>query len=140
VHAAIYNPRREKFNLYITETTQRNHPQLTHLLETENSKLSNIVQKANAEKIPIKVLPKQKLDRLGGMNDGKNQNIILQCLPVAYYLVHEPSHLHTSAKTENLTWVMLDRITDPHNFGAILRTAFFMGVDGVFVNIDHRCP
>jgi len=35
---------------------------------------------------------------------------------------------------------MLDRINDPHNVGAILRTAFFMGVDGVFVNIEDRCP
>lgn len=130
VHAAIYNPRREKSVLYITDTTQ----------QSNNSKLSNIVQKANADKIPIKVLPKEKLDRLGGFNDGKNQNIILQCQPVAYYLIHEPSHLLVGEKKENLVWVMLDRIMDPHNFGAILRTAFFLGVDGIFVNIDQRCP
>jgi len=78
VHAAIYNPRREKTMLYLSETEQT-HP-----------KLHNIVQKANSENIPVKVVPKNKLSNMS--HQEKNQNIVLQCMPVPYFLIHEPSH------------------------------------------------
>ena len=129
VHAAIYNHRREKTMLYISENVN----------EAKNPRLSNIIQKANAEKIPIKVITKSRLDRLA-RDEGGNQNIVLQTLPVPYYLIHEPEHQHLSNKKEGLTWAMIDKISDPHNFGAIIRSAFYLGIDGVFVNIDQRCP
>eukprot|EP01015_Nassula_variabilis_P028411 TRINITY_DN5936_c0_g1_i3.p2 TRINITY_DN5936_c0_g1~~TRINITY_DN5936_c0_g1_i3.p2 ORF type:complete len:179 (+),score=32.86 TRINITY_DN5936_c0_g1_i3:63-599(+) len=37
-------------------------------------------------------------------------------------------------------WVYYDQITDPQNFGALLRSAFFFGVDGILVDEDKRCP
>jgi 23S rRNA (guanosine2251-2'-O)-methyltransferase len=38
------------------------------------------------------------------------------------------------------TVFLLDGITDPHNLGAILRSARAFGVDGVIVPKDRSCP
>ncbi|KAJ3302511.1 Ribose methyltransferase [Kappamyces sp. JEL0829] len=37
-------------------------------------------------------------------------------------------------------WLVLDRIVDPQNIGAILRTAFFYGVDGIVLSTKESCP
>ena len=35
---------------------------------------------------------------------------------------------------------MCDRITDPQNFGAILRSCFFFGVSNIVVGRKYHCP
>ena len=35
--------------------------------------------------------------------------------------------------------MFLDQVTDPQNFGSILRSAMFIGVDGVIVNKRNAC-
>lgn len=37
-----------------------------------------------------------------------------------------------------MRFVFLNNITDPQNFGAILRNAFFLGIDGILVNKKNR--
>jgi len=37
-------------------------------------------------------------------------------------------------------WLALDEVTDPQNMGALLRTAFFLGVDGVVVSEKNSAP
>lgn len=36
-------------------------------------------------------------------------------------------------------FIFLDQVTDPQNFGSILRSAMFIGVDGVIVNKANSC-
>ena len=48
--------------------------------------------------------------------------------------------IETLPKHESLTGVFLERITDPHNLGAILRSCFYFGVDFVIVDHFSRCP
>ena len=36
-------------------------------------------------------------------------------------------------------YLFLDQVTDPQNFGSILRSAMFIGVDGVIVNKRNAC-
>lgn len=36
-------------------------------------------------------------------------------------------------------YLFLDQITDPQNFGSILRSAMFIGVDGIIVNKENAC-
>jgi len=38
-----------------------------------------------------------------------------------------------------LLWVVLDSIQDPMNFGAILRSSYFLGVDQLFVVQQNSC-
>jgi 21S rRNA (GM2251-2'-O)-methyltransferase len=37
-------------------------------------------------------------------------------------------------------WLALDEVTDPQNFGALLRSALFLGVEGVLVSSKNACP
>ena len=46
--------------------------------------------------------------------------------------------LHGQAESKKLLWLFLDRIQDPMNFGAILRTCHFMGVDSVVTTNKER--
>ena len=44
-----------------------------------------------------------------------------------------------SEKIEGKFYLFLDQVTDPQNFGSILRSALFIGVDGVIVNKTNAC-
>ena len=42
-------------------------------------------------------------------------------------------------RPEGKFYLFLDQVTDPQNFGSILRSAFFIGVDGIIVNKMNAC-
>mmetsp|Transcript_10520 Transcript_10520/g.14186 ORF Transcript_10520/g.14186 Transcript_10520/m.14186 type:complete len:139 (-) Transcript_10520:334-750(-) len=44
-----------------------------------------------------------------------------------------------SGPIEGKFFLFLDQVTDPQNFGSILRSALFIGVDGVIVNKTNAC-
>lgn len=44
-----------------------------------------------------------------------------------------------SREKANQLWLYLDRIHDPMNFGAVLRSAYFMGVDKVLTSEENSC-
>ena len=69
-----------------------------------------------------------ELDKLVGEN---HQGIILV---VDDYKYEEVENL---VKSENSLIVILDHITDPHNFGAIIRTCEAAGVDGIIIPKDR---
>jgi len=37
-------------------------------------------------------------------------------------------------------WIALDQVQDPHNVGAIFRTAAFFGVNGIMLTVDRSAP
>ncbi|KAG0233371.1 hypothetical protein BGW42_007455 [Actinomortierella wolfii] len=51
-------------------------------------------------------------------------------------LLHEFQH----GKDEPPVWVALDEVVDPQNMGAILRSSFFLGADGVVVCSKNSAP
>lgn len=42
-------------------------------------------------------------------------------------------------KRTSLLWLYLDQIQDPMNFGAILRSAYYFGVDRIITSNEHSC-
>ena len=40
----------------------------------------------------------------------------------------------------NRVCIVLDEVTDPHNFGAILRSAYFFGISRVIQKKKNSCP
>jgi len=64
-----------------------------------------------------------------------HQGIYLECSP----LVAKPINCLEKCETNEL-WVALDQIHDPHNFGAILRSCLFFGVDGIVSLEKSSCP
>ncbi len=96
--------------------------------------LKVIVAKARERGIPIQEADRQKLDMLS--EDGNHQGVVAVC-PAKPYV--EPEDILTIAKErgEEPFIIVLDGITDPHNLGAILRTADACGAHGVIIP-KHR--
>lgn len=90
------------------------------------NELKNILKES---KIPFQYVPVEKLTRVTGKN---HQGVIAFVSPVTYQSVENiiPS-LYESGKTPLL--LILDRITDVRNFGAITRTAECAGVNAIII-------
>ena len=84
---------------------------------------------------PVQTVDNRRMDQLCGLIDGKaanHQGIILMPAPLPYY-EWEDLLAEAEAKGRPPLLVLLDGITDPHNLGAILRSAEAMGAHGVIV-------
>ena len=83
---------------------------------------------------PIKYVTKQRLDQMS--ETGRHQGVIAE---IAAYSYGEMEDLFERAKErgEDPFFILLDGIEDPHNLGAIIRTACLAGAHGVIVP-KHR--
>ncbi len=89
-----------------------------------------ILKKARAAKIPISEVDRRKLDE---MAEGENHQGIIAKIPAqSYKSVDEILNLALKRKEAPFV-VILDKITDPHNLGSIIRTAHCVGAHGVII-------
>lgn len=97
---------------------------------------------ARAHGVPVQVVPKARLDRLAA--GVVHQGVVAFVAPVRYRTLEElleavaPSP--EAVRERQPLLVALDQIEDPHNYGAILRTAAAAGVAGVLVPRHHMAP
>ena len=89
-----------------------------------------IVRLARAQRVPVYVEPRAAFDRL--VPAGHHQGVVGLVAAKSYA---EADDILSSARAEGQTplLVVLDGVEDPHNLGAILRTAEASGVQGVFI-------
>ena len=78
---------------------------------------------------PVSSVPPEKLNRFTGKN---HQGVVAFLSPVKY---HDTANLVAAAfEAGKVPFIlMLDRVTDVRNFGAIARTAESMGVDAIII-------
>jgi 23S rRNA (guanosine2251-2'-O)-methyltransferase len=91
---------------------------------------------ADAEKlgIPVRDMPRDLLKKgAGGRGGARIAAEIRLASPVPL------NSLKPTADRQPLV-LMLDSVTDPHNFGAIIRSAAFFGADAVIVGRDRSAP
>lgn len=100
------------------------------LLLGTDRQFADIVQLAREKRVPVHIEPRAALDRL--VPGGRHQGVVGLVAAKAYA---EPGDILLSAQGEGKTplLVLLDGVEDPHNLGAILRTAESSGVQGVFI-------
>ena len=67
--------------------------------------------------------------------DGHHQGIILEVDDAKTITLTE--YLEITKNKTNPLLIMLDHLEDPHNFGAIIRTAEALGVDGIIIPNDR---
>ncbi len=93
--------------------------------------LENLARTAGAK---VRAAPRQKLDRLAGTD--RHQGIVAV---VADYRYAAVADLLAAAKASGrpALLVVLDGIEDPHNLGAIVRSAHALGADGVVIPKDR---
>jgi 23S rRNA (guanosine2251-2'-O)-methyltransferase len=98
--------------------------------EQQTGPIKTIISEARKKGIVVKFESKEMMDKMSKSN--KHQGVIAY---VAAYDYVEVSDILQRAKDKNEPpfVVILDSIEDPHNLGAILRTANIAGVHGVII-------
>jgi 23S rRNA (guanosine2251-2'-O)-methyltransferase len=82
----------------------------------------------------VREAPRPRLDRLAGTD--RHQGVVAV---VADYAYHDLDHLLAAARAagEPPLLVVLDGIEDPHNLGAVIRSAHALGAHGVVIPKDR---
>lgn len=102
-----------------------------------SDRLQKLLDLAAERGVPVRRRQKQDLDRLAGQPH--HQGVVLSIEPFVYSDLDELlAAWRNSARPA--FFLLLDGITDPHNFGAILRNADAAGCHGVVVAKDRSCP
>lgn len=95
-----------------------------------DKQFSDLVQLARSLHVPVHVQPSASLDRL--VPDGRHQGIVAFAAAKAYQ-TEESILARAVERDEPPLLVILDGVEDPHNLGAVIRTAEGAGVHGVFI-------
>ncbi|KAF9166209.1 hypothetical protein DFQ26_008441 [Actinomortierella ambigua] len=95
---------------------------------------------------PLQRILISKLGQVESVTESDNHGQQQQQNPEAHYEVHlkstrdVPSYTFHCRADEPPVWVVMDEVVDPQNMGAILRSAFFLGADGVVVCEKNSAP
>ena len=96
----------------------------------QDGPILTIKREAKAKQTPVKFVTKERLDQLS--ETGKHQGVIAYAAAYEYATVGEILD-NARQKGEAPFLFLLDNIEDPHNLGAIIRTANLAGAHGVIV-------
>ena len=89
-----------------------------------------LVSKARKSDVIVTFVSKERLDEMS--ETGKHQGVVAQCAAYAYAEVEDLLE-RAREKGEAPFFFLLDDIEDPHNLGAIIRSANLMGAHGVII-------
>ncbi len=95
----------------------------------DNSPVVNEIQSlARKYNLPVERMMRKRMDKLAN----NHQGIMLEAGPYPFADLGELV-LHAESSGEDPFFIALDHLEDPHNLGAILRTAELVGVHGVIL-------
>ena len=98
-------------------------------------KIKQILDIAEKKNIFVEWLPKFKIDKKAVTDN--HQGVIALTSDIETYDLYET--IDTLEEKENPLVLILDHIQDPHNFGAIIRTAHAAGVNAIIYPQDRAC-
>lgn len=121
----VLSSNRKIFEVVVADAVSKNDVKLMDLLAERN--------------ITCRVLPKQKFEQV--VKDkydvkGNHQGVLAIVEPYVYLPLADLIQRATN-KDEPAFIIILDGLEDPHNLGAILRTADAAGVDGIIIRKDR---
>ncbi|KAJ3607991.1 hypothetical protein NHX12_025042 [Muraenolepis orangiensis] len=123
---ALTNGRRKPFKLLVKEGEA-------------SASVIKVCEEAHSRGVRIKRVSRKHLDRV---STGRvHQGVCLQASPLSY-LSEETAAFTSVVKRSDVVplWLVLDGIQDPMNLGAVLRSAYFLGVDRVTTGLHNCCP
>lgn len=126
VSAAWMNPRRKIRDLFVTESG-------LEALEDSFQKASD----AELDRPEPRLVEKEDIEKLlppGAVHQG----VALSCAPLAEVEIEDI--VDAAADDPTALVVVLDQVTDPHNVGAVLRSAAAFGAKAVIVQDRHAPP
>lgn len=92
---------------------------------------------ARSRGVPTETAPRDRIEALAAGH--RHQGVLAYVAPVPYAEL-EDILAKVSAKEGAPLLLLLDGLEDPHNLGALLRTADAAGVDGVLIPQRRSCP
>jgi 23S rRNA (guanosine2251-2'-O)-methyltransferase len=123
------NPVKEKLN-----TSPRDIIEIVVSKERQSSAVRSVEHEARQLGLPVRQLESRVLDRLA--DGGRHQGIVAKV--AAYTYADFSLLLRDLAVSPGPDWILvLDSVTDPRNFGALLRTAEATGVRHVVIPKDR---
>jgi 23S rRNA (guanosine2251-2'-O)-methyltransferase len=97
----------------------------------QDTRAEEIVQLARAKGIAVRFEERSQIDRLANSKDHQGVVALVAATPVA--TLESILELANSSKGQMGLIVLLDGVEDPHNLGAIVRTALAAGAHGVVI-------
>lgn len=104
------------------------------LKNCQDGPISSILREARKQDVIVSFVAKERLDQMS--KTGKHQGVIASAAAYEYAGVEEILNL-AREKGEPPFIFLLDHIEDPHNLGAIIRTANLAGAHGVIIPKRH---
>ena len=103
-------------------------------MDRDSQYMDNIKRKIIEKKIKISFVPIEKLNKLSKNN---HQGIVASISPVKTLDIQD---LENSIEKKATRFLILDNITDTKNFGAIVRSAECLGIEGVIISKTGSSP
>jgi 23S rRNA (guanosine2251-2'-O)-methyltransferase len=108
----------------------------------QGSIVDEIRSTADTSDVPVQHVPSQRIDQM--VPGHTHQGIVARTAPLAYHqfdeMLSEIAPRYEDVQARKPLLLMIDQVTDTHNFGAILRTSVAAGVAGVIVPAQHMAP
>jgi len=120
--------------------TETNISKIYVLYSAHGGSLNEIYTLAKRHGIPIARVDSKQFGELTANlgTDESAQGIVATVSKVKFETIE--SLVESASKKTNPFLLVLDRIQDPQNFGAILRSAAFFEVDGIIVAKEEQAP
>lgn len=99
-------------------------------------KIEDIIDRAKQNNINIEIVDKKSMERIS--KSSHNQGVLCFVKPYEYCFVEDIISYAKNCGHEPFL-LILDGIEDPHNVGALIRTAECMGVDGIIIPKNRAC-
>ncbi len=121
VFEALKAGRRNFYKIYLSQ-------------DKTSERLKKILKVAASLKIPLERIKASKLESIAGTN--LHQGIGASVSPYPLARLSDIIDKQKPAGTGHFL-LLLDNIVDPHNLGALIRTALCVGIDGVIITKDR---
>jgi 23S rRNA (guanosine2251-2'-O)-methyltransferase len=129
----------------VEEALRARHRDLSVLFVAEGTRsadIDRVVRLARDRAVPLEFRPRQLVAELAGATAGRSiahQGLV--AITGAYRYVSLDDILGLAAARREAPLVLvLDGITDPHNFGALVRSAEVLGAHGLVIAERHAAP
>lgn len=103
--------------------------------EENDCPVTKVLQIASQHHHPIKAVSRDVLDQLSGNRPHQGVCMDVSSLRLPEWSEQDPPKMSSDFPF----WLLMHNIMDPMNFGAVLRTAYYLGLDKVIVPSNNSC-
>jgi len=118
VTEALRNPKRKVINLFLNESSKK-------ALNKENHNLNSL------KNVRLFYKSNKELDRLCSKEQISHQGLIAEIEHLEK--INLKDYLNSEEERTNITFAVLEEVTDPRNIGSIIRSGASFNIDGIIV-------